>query len=336
MRKFDREMNQALRELILANVTQARALLDQEASKPGSVMERRSCPVCGGEAVARTMSNGVFTFDVCPECTLVYMNPVLREEVVTAGFSEQDPHASQYWALMQQRLKIQDAPTPPEVSRHPVLRDLVPRKPQGSLLDVGCSIGNFLAAAAHFYTVAGVEINPATAMVARQRGFEVLEGTLADMPGEGRFDVITLNQLLYGLKDPLRLIREAARLLKPGGILYINTPNADSWAMAVYGGAHCHLVGRVNLNVFSPRSLEVAAEKSGLAVETCYTEWLNLYSLDLVTFLLGRKAFVHRRNSFWPFYEQVCALDERIQGVLSGHRFARRGDYCVCLMKKPG
>ena len=150
------------------------------------------------------------------------------------------------------------------------------------------------------------------------------------------FDIITLNQLLYGLKYPMNIIREASRLLKPGGILYINTPHSDSLAMRIYRGRHCHILWKADLNVFNKQALSAAAERTGLSIKSFYTEWTNLYIVDLLTYFLFRGKFVHRRNSFFPFYRKICSLEEFLQAFVFGNRFEKNGDYCVCILTKDG
>ena len=335
MSKFDRKLNQALRRLILEMNRHCTGLLQEELARPGSVLEPRNCPVCRDSKSVDRLSNGFFTYVRCATCHLLYMNPVLTEERVEAGFSDQDPWTRGYWALMKGRIRVQDVSDPIEARKHPVLVELLPYCPGGRLLDVGCSIGNFLAHACHAYEVEGLEINPETARVARDRGFHVHEVRLGDLEGIARYDVITFNQLLYGLRDPMGLIREAVRLLRPGGVLYINTPNADSLAMRWYRGLHAHLLGKVNLNVFGSCALEAIAQRSGLETVSIHTEWLNLYGCDVIVHALARRAFVHRRNSFIPGYELACRLDEVAQMRFVGNRFKTCGDYVVGILRKP-
>lgn len=334
MSKFDPELNRALRRLIAESAEACQALLAREAAEPGSVLEPRACPICSDSEVKEHLSNGFFTYGRCKTCELLYMTPALTDGIVDEGFSDQDPWVRGYWALMESRMRLSDHPLPPDPKTHSILRDLLPVKPGGKLLDVGCSIGNFLAAARHFYDVEGLEINPRTAEIARSRGFQIHLRPLSELPGEAVYDAITMNQLLYGLKHPLEVLREAQRLLKPGGVLYLNTPHADSLAMRLYRGQHCHLLGKVNLNVFNQCSLRTAGEKAGLILTSFHTEWLNLYGLDVLTYVTRPDRFLHRRNSQMPFYEGICELEEHLQTRLLGNRFRDFGDYCVALLEK--
>ncbi|MFL5822928.1 MAG: class I SAM-dependent methyltransferase [Solirubrobacteraceae bacterium] len=99
----------------------------------------------------------------------------------------------------------------------------------GTLLDVGCSTGLFLNVASRYFDAAGVEPDPPTSEAARACGLNVQTGTLADVrpPAEG-FDAITMFHVIEHLRSPSEAIRQARALLRPGGVLVIETPTIDT------------------------------------------------------------------------------------------------------------
>lgn len=115
----------------------------------------------------------------------------------------------------------------------------------GRLLEVGCGQGEGLAEAARMgYAVTGVEISTASAQVARQRlaaaeTERAADGdpgvvhcsTLEDAAlGAGTFDVCVLADVIEHARDPLAMLREIRRVLKPDGVLLLATPSLDSWS----------------------------------------------------------------------------------------------------------
>ncbi|PWH20797.1 MAG: hypothetical protein DDG58_00500 [Ardenticatenia bacterium] len=94
------------------------------------------------------------------------------------------------------------------------------------LLDIGCGAGNMIHHLSRYGYVRGVEIDARPAAVARRRGYSV------DLGDAGRglaypdaaFDIVTALDVIEHNQDDLGLLREAHRVLKPGGYLVITTP----------------------------------------------------------------------------------------------------------------
>jgi len=106
------------------------------------------------------------------------------------------------------------------------------------ILDVGCSSGRFLrnARSLGFHTN-GVEPAPKAAAAARSLGLDVREGYLEQAEfADGSFDALTLFEVIEHLRDPVSLVRECHRVLKPGGILLIGTGNTASWSVGALRG----------------------------------------------------------------------------------------------------
>lgn len=155
------------------------------------------------------------------------------------------------------------------------LRSIPPRLPRsGRLLDVGCAAGFFLAEARAFYEVQGVELSAWSSAYARERlGLPVFSGTLqqAALP-EAAFDIVTLWDVIEHVPDPVPLLAECARVLRPGGRLVLTT---GDWgcAYAQARGAHWHLMTPPwHLTMFSRATMARAAQRAGLRALHCASE----------------------------------------------------------------
>lgn len=113
----------------------------------------------------------------------------------------------------------------------PFVRALRDARPGCSALDLGCGRGEWLEIMREEGIDAfGVDGDEGMLEAARQAGLDILQGdalsVLAQQPSEGR-DVVSAFHLAEHLEfhDLQRLVREALRVLRPGGLLVLETPD---------------------------------------------------------------------------------------------------------------
>ena len=97
-------------------------------------------------------------------------------------------------------------------------------------LDIGCGEGYVLADAhKKGWEVYGVDIYDNRLDISKSSGIFFFGGDIfqASFPADF-FDCIYLDSVLEHLKDPVALLKEAYRILCPGGVLYLGVPNEDS------------------------------------------------------------------------------------------------------------
>jgi 2-polyprenyl-3-methyl-5-hydroxy-6-metoxy-1,4-benzoquinol methylase len=117
-------------------------------------------------------------------------------------------------------------------------RHLPPVPPAGGrLLDVGCGNGAFLRLASEMgWLVSGLDFDPQAVQQARSAGFDVTVGGVDALDHiVGHYDVITLSHVIEHVTDPNDLLDRLHRLLKPGGRLWLETPNINSFGHLLYG-----------------------------------------------------------------------------------------------------
>jgi 2-polyprenyl-3-methyl-5-hydroxy-6-metoxy-1,4-benzoquinol methylase len=209
--------------------------------------EKVACDLCGADApkvvyrhgkapggkdwtyediVASSDRYGVFGEIVrCRSCGLYYASPRIRLDVLIEGY--RDSEDAEY--LDQSECRSMNA-----FMSLAVLRRFVPK---GRLLEIGCSAGFFLNAARIWFEVHGIELSKWSADFARQQlkvavDAETLER--ADYPSD-HFDAVALVDVIEHVPSPKTVLKEVARVLKPGGAVYLVTPDMKSLTSRLMG-----------------------------------------------------------------------------------------------------
>jgi 2-polyprenyl-3-methyl-5-hydroxy-6-metoxy-1,4-benzoquinol methylase len=144
----------------------------------------------------------------------------------------------------------------------------------GTLLDVGCGNGYFISKMRSLgWTVSGVDPDHSAVAYGRSMGLQVFEGSISDVPGDERYDVITLSHVIEHVADPIGLLQQCRRRLRPRtGRIVLTTPNINSlghrWFKRFWRGLEVprHLV------LFSPQALSRCLSQAGMRLQSSSTE----------------------------------------------------------------
>lgn len=159
-----------------------------------------------------------------------------------------------------------------------------------NILDVGCGPGFALDAAKQAgLETYGIELSRTAAAEASKRGHTIFPVLLEKIEPawEGKFDLISLNQVLEHVPDPLGLIRQCIRFLSPRGVIAIAVPGAagvlrfSPWMPANWPPHH--------LSRWSLKTFDTLAQQTGLRVIA--TGGDRLLGADLERNLLEHRKF---------------------------------------------
>jgi methionine biosynthesis protein MetW len=159
-------------------------------------------------------------------------------------------------------------------SSHALMLQMI--RPGTRVLEFGCATGRMSELLrAQGSSVTGIEIDPACARLARQFADAVheidldVERASQRLAGE-RFDVLVFGDVLEHLRDPETVLRDALKLLTPGGEVVVSIPNmahADVRLSLLEGQVtygDCGLLDRTHLRWFTRDSLELLLTEAGL------------------------------------------------------------------------
>ncbi|WP_167759905.1 class I SAM-dependent methyltransferase [Methylotenera oryzisoli] len=102
--------------------------------------------------------------------------------------------------------------------------------PKGKLLELGCGNGDTLDILTKWgWQAEGLDFDDNAVNVAASKGLLVHKGDIfAQNFSDSSFDVVFSNNVIEHVSDPFALLKESARVIKPGGFLVAITPNAGS------------------------------------------------------------------------------------------------------------
>lgn len=97
------------------------------------------------------------------------------------------------------------------------------------ILDAGCGVGAFSEPLVASNTVYGVDFSEKSLEYAAARGLKTLNGDLTALPfADGFFDVVVCNGVIQLIEQYEPVLRELARVTKPGGTMLVETLNRGS------------------------------------------------------------------------------------------------------------
>jgi len=180
----------------------------------------RLCPACGRpvESAPLERSRDAALY-ACAACDLQFWHPAKM------------PDASWYEAMYQGR---DSTAMPLEPGHLFFLADPLAPK-QGRLLDIGCGVGNFLAAARDAgFAVTGIEPNQNAVRFAKEHYglrdvFAAVPAVLQKTRPLEKFDTVTFFEVLEHQDNPQAFLDTAKSFLKDDGLIALSVPNRNRW-----------------------------------------------------------------------------------------------------------
>lgn len=226
------------------------------------------CPLTGNPAHLYVRKNGaIYLRDSRSGIIFLAEQPRLEE---MAAFVDAEYEAGVYHDYVNAApLKIATAKR-----RLPVIEKFASGR---RLLDVGCASGFFIETALHAgFDATGIELSPVAIRMAkpevRDRITQGDVNTLLARDGRN-FDVVTAFDIIEHTFDPAAFVSDIARLLSPGGLLVLSTPDTGHWLRVAMGASWPMLQPDQHTYLFSRTALRQLLESQGfepLVTETAH------------------------------------------------------------------
>jgi 2-polyprenyl-3-methyl-5-hydroxy-6-metoxy-1,4-benzoquinol methylase len=208
-------------------------------------MEKTICEYCkspkasvlyGASELKGTGNTGVSVLK-CRRCGLVYTAPALSREELLPFYTEEyyGINSMKFKGIIEKLIHIKRGIRAGRIAR---------LKKPGKILDIGCGRGIFLdKMRKKGWETYGTEISETGARHAREvLKLNVFTGAAEESKfADNFFDCVTLFHVLEHLPHPVDTLKEARRMLKPGGLLVVAVPNIQSWQAKLFRTAWFHL-----------------------------------------------------------------------------------------------
>jgi 2-polyprenyl-3-methyl-5-hydroxy-6-metoxy-1,4-benzoquinol methylase len=287
------------------------------------------CPLCNSKQTnlhARAKDIEYFTserefdFRACPSCDILFIDPMLSDRLG-------EIYPSNYYSFKETKKNF--VVSTKEWLDRRALVGLTKQIPGDSLsvLDIGGGTGFLLdqvkLADSRVKYTAVVDIDGGARHVATSKGHAFHLNRFEEFDAKGRsFDLILMLNLIEHVVDPRAILKKAASLLSPQGVIWVKTPNFDSLDARLFrhhswAGYHTprHFV------IFNRASLERVAQQSGLVVaDFNYTQGAPFWSVSILN-MLRRTGLVKVSAKRPAIYHPLTPL---LQAAAAAFDFARK------------
>jgi 2-polyprenyl-3-methyl-5-hydroxy-6-metoxy-1,4-benzoquinol methylase len=233
----------------------------------------RRCPLCGALERRPVAKRDAWQIVECRACAMVFIGNEIGYEEQSAEHDWLDDYPKEMERRKQKHpillfLSRYTRRLRPETNAR-LLKQTVRWKQGGKLTDFGCGDASFMERAASKFDVTGIELSARLAAMSGKRmpGATIFEGPVTQVADNklpaGAFDMVTQFGYIEHEWQPLDGLRSAHRLLKPGGVTLIKTPNYASWNRCVMGMDWCGFHIPAHCNYFTPETLAKMLRRAG-------------------------------------------------------------------------
>lgn len=229
------------------------------------------CPACGSASHSKVWEYQGLDYHRCEECRMFFICPAPTEEMHLRWVETSE--ALRFWR--------DEMPNEIRATRMKMYRERVSyiinqlaelQLPAHTVLEIGAGNGELIHELATrtempFKRLIALEPQPITMNLP---GVEIVQSGFDGIPADARCDVVLAFEVLEHILDPVSFLRAASSVLRPGGVLFLSTPNEQSLEMAMLKG-HSSNVSFDHVRLYNPTAIARLLERCGfepLRVET--------------------------------------------------------------------
>lgn len=234
-----------------------------------------------------------FSFVKCSSCGLIYLNPRPTQDAIVKLYEAYYTPENEQGALPAVTTKTWQS-LMVRFGRKIIgsYTDEITDYAGDKVLDIGCGNGYQLySLRQRGCNVFGIEVNQNSVSRCHKLGLDVFHGSLAEANfPDSFFDTIIFSQVLEHLPSPKKTLKEAYRILKPEGKVFIYMPNPEGYLAKIFGkywhGWHIPF----HFYMLKEEMMQKLAKESGFTVEKIRTVTPErFFTVSLKGYLWGEK-----------------------------------------------
>ena len=280
------------------------------------------CPVCNSEklknafsCVDHTTTQETFQVQTCNQCSFTLTNPRPNDDQLGKYYESNDyiSHSNNQKGIFNRIYQMVRYHA--MESKFKLINGL---NSNGLVLDYGCGTGEFLQEAKRQqWTVRGIEPSEkARAQAIGKLPAEVL-GTLAEVPEQEAYDVVTLFHVLEHIHSLRKTVKKIASHLKSNGYLVIAVPNPESADAKHYGKDWAGYDVPRHLYHFSEKSMNIFQSEFGMELVRVEPLTYDSYYVSLLS-----EGYKNPNSGLFSRY-----LNAFLQGYKSNQKAGKPGQY---------
>jgi SAM-dependent methyltransferase len=252
-----------------------------------SDLETVMCPICKSLNMSIIHILTPFRVVLCKDCSLIYLNPRLRESVIRRVYQGKDYFVQggdtgyRDYLTQENSLRITFRRFLEELRKHGMT--------SGRLLEVGCGYGYFLDEARNFFSYrAGIELSEeAGSHAQRLSGAEIHIGNVGLLPPEFKnFTIIVIINVIEHIYDPIKFLLFLKQRLLRGGRIVIATPDIGSFWYRIMKGKWPSFKIPEHVAFYTRDTLKFLLKRAGF----CYIQQISFphaFPLGLIANKIG-------------------------------------------------
>ncbi len=234
-----------------------------------SYPQHNNCLICNSDQLLNLEAYSDTSLCKCQECSFVFARNIPSRKELEDFYNSDNYNRTNYLS-------------PITIARYEeLLDDFEKYRKTNKILDVGAGCGFLLEIAlARGWEVYGTEFTDDAVEYCKEKGIQMRKGSLDEVNFDPEmFDVVTSIEVIEHINNPNVLVSEMKRVIRPGGKVYMTTPNFNAVLRYRLKSQYDVIDFPLHLCYYTPKSLRKLYTNHGFEVEKLRTTGISLTRL---------------------------------------------------------